>query len=202
MQCLGNAYADLTAIHYDSAATRAAGKLPFDVTIQSSDKEIEAELKNGEKIGFKPEVGTLRNNIMSSIDKAKNKGRIYTLGELKSFSFTIPWERWDGDATVHVKVNRGNELIAQMDLQDRDSTIKIIGIKNAETKNISKIKKHRTCGTSCSGDNCSPCSYSDIECDRDIQLSVDPLTGFIAVFSEDFVNCPADDVDPRSFFVN
>jgi hypothetical protein len=182
IQCLGNAYADLTAIHYDRMATRAAGKNFFNVTIKSSDGRGSVTLLDGNK-----------SNIQNLT---------FHLEFLKDFSFTIPWQGWDGDATVHVKVKRENELISQMDLQDRASTIKVIGIKNAETKNISKIKKHRTCRNSCSGDNCNPCSYSDIECSLDIQLSVDPITGFISVSSADFVDCPADDVDPNSFFVN
>ncbi len=180
VQCLGNSYGRLTSIAYDSSATKAAGKTPFNVTVESSDTVGEVVKKDGSKPGIQ--------NVA------------FNINDLQSFSFTIPWEKWAGDATVKIKVMRGNELISQMNLQDRNSETQFIGIKNAENLTIRKIKKHKTCKDFCSGNNCSPCSYSDIECDHNIVVEIDPITGYISVRFVTFVNCPADDVDQNAVF--
>lgn len=203
-QCLGNEYGRLVSINYDKEATRKAGKEPFKVTIQSSDKEVEVELKNGEKIGLnqvstspintkgffggvnphKKRVYTLNELTVDITNKAKNKGRVYTLDELKSFSFTIPWERWDGDATIHVKVMSGDTLVSQMDLQDRDSAIKFINIKNAqESKNYRKVRTVRRFNNNG--------SYVDkkVDCSWDVSLNVAPDTGRLTIGTVKLVKC-------------
>jgi hypothetical protein len=191
--CLGNAYAYLTKITYDSAATQRAGKMPFTITIQSSDKEVKVALKNGESVGLN------KNSLINPIEKLKNKGRVYSLNELNSFSFTIPWQGWDGDATVHVKVMRGNELISQMDLQDRNSTIKVIGVKNVVSENISKMRNRVICNMHYDAvreRNIDKCAKKDIDCSLNLELTVDPITGSLSVTKHNAYEC--DDADQHN----
>jgi hypothetical protein len=190
--CSGNAYAKLVSI------AQPTDTIPFKVTIQSSDKEVEVVLKSGETVGFT--INPLEKNtnkgsfyILDELnknlsEKRKNQGRVYTLDELKSFSFIIPWQGWDGDATIKVKVFKGNELIAEMHLQDRDRTMKFIGIKNAQTIDISKTRLAQIFGEH------SSYTYKNIDCSFAVQLNISP-SGYIWVPKPKLIDC--DDADQR-----
>lgn len=193
IQCFGNAYAYLTKITYDSSATQRAGKVPFTITLQSSDKEVKVALKNGGSVGLN------KSDFVNAAEKVNNKGRIYTLDELKSFSIIVPWQGWDGDATVHVKVMRGNELISQMDLQDRNSTIKVIGVKNVATENISKMRNREICNMHYDAvreRSIDKCTKKNIDCSLNLELTVDPITGVITVTKHNAYEC--DDADQHN----
>ncbi len=174
--CMADAYAYLRKISYDAQATKAAGKTPFKITMQSSDASGQVVKQDGSK-------GSIQNVV-------------FDFDDLSSFSFTIPWESWDGDKTVHVKVQRGNELISQIDLQDRNRAIKVIGVKNAKTETISKTRNRAICNMHYDFTrerNVDKCTNKDIDCSLNIELTVDPISGSISVSKANAFEC--DDAD-------
>lgn len=176
IQCLGNAYSRLTSIKYDSAATKVAGQIPFEVTIQSSDSQGYVTLKNGQK----PNI----------------KDAVFNLNDLQYFGFVIPWKGWDGNALIRVQVLRASKVVAEMLLLERNEIIECIRIKNAEDRNISKkrhrlIHQHHSEFTGIEDD-----SEQDIDCSLSIGLKVDPVTGRISVDYAKAVEC--DDADQEN----
>lgn len=171
--CFGNAYAHLTSINYDSDGVSTAGRVPFDVTIQSSDRDGWVEIRT------RPD------------DNPNIKNVPFNLNDIKNFSFTIPWEGWDGDATLRVKVLKGKELISEMQLQDRNGKVIVIGVKNAESTNIKKTRNREIVQS-----HPNTASYKDIDCSLNIGLSVDPVTGRISVDYSKAVEC--DDADQQN----
>lgn len=145
------------------------GQAPLDIIIRSSDSVGKVEMNDGSTPGVQE--------------------KDFNIKDLKSFTFTVPWGGWDGDATIHVKVFRGKELISQMDLQDRNATLIVKGIKNAQALTLSK-KKITGCTYDCSStekSNCitdlSHCSFGNEELDMKIQLAVNAATGVILIKS-------------------
>ncbi len=170
--CFANAYVYLNSITYDGKALQTAGKIPLNVTIKSSDQLGWANLKN------KPNEYPNIQNVVFNVE------------DLSAFSFTVPFAGWDGDATIQVKVFKGNELISEMQLQDRNRVMKFIGIKNAESKDIPKTRRARIYQSN------SSYTDKDIDCSFDVSLNVEPDTGRLMIGGVRLIDCDdADQVD-------
>ncbi len=146
---------NITAIERDAKGYKVkdadVDSLPFNVTIQSSDYQGHANIKG------------------MPFDVPYIKDAVFQLKSLGKYSFTVPWESWDGDATIHIKATRANELISQMDLQDRNGWIKAIGIQNAQTLNINKAQENKSD------------TRRQPECDVYLTLFIDAKTGYIGI---------------------
>ena len=119
------------------------------------------------------------------------QGVPFNLRDLLGFKLTVPWEGWDGNATISVTVTKGNDQLSQVYLQDRNATLKVIGNKNAQTKDITKVNTYLICSQSCnSSGNCRmDCNDAHGECDIDLQLNIDAKTGHISIRKADMINC-------------
>lgn len=156
--------------------------LPVDIIIRTSDNMGFVETKDGKRFG-KDQNG----NLIAPL-----KDIDFNLKNLQKYSIVIPWQGWDGKATVSVTAKKGNEVIWQLNFQDRDSKLLVFdGKTNQLRKQIDKkIHPHLT-GAAATGN-----LYSNnldlskwIDCDLSAGIRVNPQTAEVISIDGNTVNC-------------